>query len=172
MSEKGFSLIEVICVLIVLGVAIPSLMNLFSNTTETAANVNAMPVASALGKDLMEDISARKFDDLDAPDANGNWSTTMGTDTGEDPADKNTFDDVDDFNGWNQAFGADYAGYSATVDVDYVDPSDLNTPLAIPDPAPNDWTPSYKRIVVTISNDDVLQSDLNFSTIVTDVQSL
>ncbi|MBI4411483.1 MAG: hypothetical protein HY541_03250 [Deltaproteobacteria bacterium] len=171
-SDKGHSLIEVICVLVLLGVALPSLMNLFSNTTETAAGVDAVPVASALGKGLMEDIMARKFDELDAKDANGNWSTTFGPDIGEDAGDKNTFNDVDDFDGWVQNFGADYPGYSATISVDYVDPADLNTPLAIPNPAPNDWTPSQKRIVVTLSNADTLPGNLNFTTIATEIQSL
>ncbi|MBI2338974.1 MAG: hypothetical protein HYU99_01205 [Deltaproteobacteria bacterium] len=171
-SSGGFTFIEVVFIIILLGVAIPGLMQLFVNTVETSATVDAVPVASSLGKDLLEDIMARKFDELDAKDANGNWSTAFGTDTGEDAGDKNDFDDVDDFDGWNQGFGANYVGYSATVSVDYVDPSDLNTALAIPDPAPNDWTPSFKRILVTISNPDLLPSDLTFTTVATEIQSL
>ena len=93
-------------------------------------------------------------------DANGNWSTTLGPDTAtkgrdgvanESTSNKTTFDDVDDFNGFSETLAGTFAGYRRSVVVAYVNPPNLNTPLAIPSPVPNNWTPGYKRVVVTVT---------------------
>lgn len=51
------------------------------------------------------------------------------------------FADIDDVSA--TSFGGNFATYSYQVEVDYVDPGDLNTPVVGPT--------SYKRIVVTVT---------------------
>lgn len=171
LSNKGHTFIELIFAIVLLGVAMPPLLNMFASTTESAANVDALPVATALGKELMEEIKARKFDELAGKGSTGNWSTTLVSDTGETATNKSTFDDVDDFNGWTQSFGTTYPNYSASVSVDYVTGTDLNSPLSIPSPVPNNWTPSYKRVVVTVSNSQQLAGDIQLTSVVSEIQS-
>ena len=169
-GHNGFSIIEVIFLIVVLSIAIPSLLQLFAENTITGAKVAILPTANMLGVGLMEEIRSRKFDELSAKDGDGNWSTTMGSD-GAEGAVKANFDDVDDFDGWVETFAAPYADYSASVTVDYVSSNNLTTPLVIPGPVPDGWTPSYKLIQVAI-DDPGLAVPITLTTVVTEVQSL
>ena len=129
-----------------------------------------MPKAVSLASELMEEIKSRKFDELSAKGGTGNWSLALGSDVGETAVNKTTFDDADDFNGWTQNF-AGFPGYSASVTVSYVSASNLNTPLTVPSPAPNNWTPSYKRVVLTLAHPN-LPASIQVATVVTEIQSL
>lgn len=170
-GNRGFTFIEVILAIVLLAIIMPGLLYVFVNTTVTASNADALPIATTLGNDLMEDIKSRKFDELDSKSASGNWSAPLGADTGEITTDKTTFDDVDDFNGWTQNFGSDFPGYNASVTVSYVASNNLNTSLTIPSPLPNSWTPSYKRLEITISNGAALPSTIELATVVSEMQS-
>lgn len=169
--KRGFTFLEIVLAVALLAVALPPLLHLFAETAVTGAKVDSLPRASALASELMEEIKSRKFDELASKNGNGNWSTSLGIDAGENAANKSTFDDVDDFNGWSQNFGPNFSNYTATVSVSYVSSNDLNTPMTIPGPVPNNWTPSYKRIVVTVSN-AALAGSIQLATVVTEVQSL
>lgn len=170
LKQAGFTVIEIVLAVTTLAVALPPLLHLFSETAVTGAEAAILPTANLLGNELMEEIKSRKFDELSAKAASGNWSTTLGTDAGE-AGNKTLFEDVDDFNGWAQGFGASYPNYTASVSVDYVASNNLNTTLVIPSPTPNNWTPSYKRIVVSVSNPGIA-APIQLVTIVTEVQSL
>ena len=168
-NAKGFTLIEVILAITVIAIALPSLLALFSETAVTVARTDRLPAATTLAVELMEEIKSLKFDEM-AEKASDNWSTTLGPDTGEG-TNKSLYDDVDDFNGWTQNFSSPFADYSASVSVAYVAANLLNTPLTIPGSVPSNWTPSYKRIIVTVSN-AALPADISLTTIVTEAQSL
>ncbi len=168
--QEGFTIIEIVLAVTTLAVALPPLLHLFAETSVTGAKAAILPTANLLANELMEEIKSRKFDELSAKSASGNWSTTLGTDAGE-VGNKALFDDVDDFNGWTQGFGASYPNYTASVSVAYVASSNLNSPLVIPSPTPNNWTPSYKRIVVSVSNPGI-SAPIQLVTLVTEVQSL
>ncbi len=169
--QKGFTIIETVLMIVLLAIAIPPLLHLFAETAVTGAKASVLPTANVLAIELMEEIKATKFDELSAKSGSGNWSGSLGPDAGETATNKATFDDVDDFNGWTQNFGAGYPGYTAAVSVSYVVSSDLSTPLVIPSPMPNNWTPSYKLIRVTISN-PAMPAGITLATVVTEVQSL
>jgi hypothetical protein len=147
---------------------IPSLKHLFAETTMTGARAVVRPTAVSLANEMMEEIKARKFDERSAKDASSNWSTSLGPDSGESV--KSGFDDVDDFNGYTQSFPG-YTGYTATVNVGYVTTANINAVIAIPSPATNGCTSSYKLITVTISN-AALPANYVLKTLVTEVQSL
>lgn len=170
-SNRGHTLIEVVLAILIVAVAFPPLLHWFAGLAQEGAEVDALPTAVSLASELMEEIKSRKFDELDEKDANGNWSTSLATDAGESATDKGTFDDVDDFDGWAQAFGGGFTDFTAQVDVSYVASNDLDNPLTIPGPVPDDWTPSYKYVVVTVSHPS-LAADIQVTTVVTEVQSL
>lgn len=170
-SQAGFTFVEIILAILLLAIVVPPLLNLFANITMAGVQSDVIPQAASLAVELMEEIKSRQFDELTQKDGNGNWSTTLGTDAGESAANKATFDDVDDFNGWTQNFGSGLAQYTATVTVAYVASNDLNTALVIPQNVPSNWTPSYKRIVVSVSH-PTLSAPIKISTVVTEVQFL
>ena len=113
--QAGFTMVEIVLAIALMAILYPFLMSMFAETTVNTARVNITPTASALATELMEEIKSRKFDELAAKNANGNWSAPLGVDAGETANDKNTFDDVDDFSGWNQNFAPNFTNYTATV---------------------------------------------------------
>jgi type II secretory pathway pseudopilin PulG len=169
-SEAGFSFIELVLAILLIGVTLPALMMVFQNVVVTSAQADLMPKATSLAEGLMEEIKSRKFDELTTKSGSGNWSTTLGPDTGEGTT-KANYDDVDDFNAWTQNFASPYTGFSASVSVAYVSSSNLNSPLTIPGTVPSNWTPSYKRVVVTVANAG-LPASVTLTTIMTEAQSL
>ncbi len=169
-SQGGTTLVELVLLILLLSIGIPEVLHLFAEITVSGAQASNTPTAVNLGNRLMEEVKALKFDEISAK-VNGNWSTSLSTDAGESSLNKATFDDVDDFNGWVENFGVNYPGFTATVSVGYVAPNDLDSVMVLPQPVPASWTPSYKRLGVT-----VLQSGqptgVQISSVVTEVQSL
>lgn len=170
MNQRGFTIFEIVMTIFLLAVAIPPLLRVFAETAVTGAESAILPTATLLANQMMEEIKSKRFDELTEKDSGGNWSTAFGADTGEIL--KDNFDDVDDFNGWTQDFAPSYPDYTATVSIDYVASTDLDSPLALPvPPVPDDWTPSYKLIEVRLSNAG-LAADIFLRTVVSEVQSL
>src|SRR3989338_10061548 len=100
--QKGHTLIELVLAIVIMGMALLSLVALFSNLSVRGATVEHRRTAKMLAQELMEEIRARRFDEFVTKDLNGNWSTVLGIESSESASDKTTFDDVDDFNGWSE----------------------------------------------------------------------
>ena len=158
--RRAITLIELVITLALLAIAIPTLLNVVAAVTRWNVQATGTIKATRLAQDLTEEILSVTFDELAAKGANGNWSTTLGPDTSttgrdgvtlESAANRATFDDVDDFNGFTETLTGAFAGYTRSVSVAYVSPPNLNTPLTIPGPVPNGWTPEYKRVAVTVT---------------------
>ncbi len=169
-SEGGFTFVELVLAILLIGLMLPSLMLIFQTVIVSAAGVNLMPEAVSLADGLMEEVKSRKFDELTSKSGSGNWSSSLGPDTGEGTT-KANYDDIDDFNGWTENFTAPFTGFSASVQVSYVSSSNLDSPLTIPSPITSNWTPSYKRVVVTVSNAG-LPGPVTLTTVMTEAQSL
>lgn len=168
-KQQGFSLIELIIAIVVLGFVLSAMVKSFMDLSVMRVGPEYRHTQTMVGQELMEEIKSKRFDELSFKDANDNWSWTLGTDSGEVSTDKSTFDDVDDFDGWNEAMSTPYSGFTRTVDVSYVSQADLNTPLAIPGSVTSSWTPEYKRIQITVSNNAV--ADLVIVSIVSSARS-
>lgn len=151
-TAKGFSLIELIMAMVILGIALFPLLKLFGDMTVMGNNPEDTMSQSMLAQELLEEIKSHRFDELVDVDGSGNWSSSLGVEGAEVSTNKSTFDDVDDFNGFTEVMASPFTGYTRTVSVGYVAGNDLDTVLAIPSPITNDWTPNFKRIAVTVSS--------------------
>ncbi|OGW72676.1 MAG: hypothetical protein A2Y02_03020 [Omnitrophica bacterium GWA2_52_12] len=149
--QRGTSLIELIFVVVLLAAMVLSFTKLFMDVSVTSTSPQYRLTGTLLAQELMEEIKSRRFDENEAKTADGNWSKTLGTDSGETTGSRASLDDVDDYQGLSENLSTPFNGFSRSVSVAYVNQDSLNTPLAIPGTVPNDWTPDYKRVQVTVS---------------------
>lgn len=147
-GRAGYVLLEVSVSYILLSLAIVALVPVFILGLKANKTTEKVQTAAYLSQELLEEVRMRKWDEK-ASGVNqysGGYSSTLGPDAGESAADKSTFDDIDDFNGWTEttvkdpmnAAVANFPGYTRTVTVSYVD-ANLNASAS-----PTD----YKKIVV------------------------
>jgi MSHA pilin protein MshD len=132
--KKGFTIIEIIMVIIILGVAMPPIIQGLYNALTFNVTASSFSEGNGIGEELMEEIKARRFDESTSRP----WST-IGVDGGETPSNKSTFDDIDDFNGWTDIV----SNYSRTVTVFYVNSSDLNNDAGV--------VTEMKKVAITVS---------------------
>ena len=159
-SKDGFSLIEIIMIIIVVSIAIPALLILIGGEAGRGVESEIRVTATNVAKQLMEEIKAKCWDEAVAASALcGETSTpsTLGADpaTGDIAGDLSTYDDVDDY--------ADAAGvpavtvsgvtYSRGVQVCYVSPPPPSDALNNNDPCvtASGSATNYKRIQVTVT---------------------
>ncbi|TSA10255.1 MAG: type II secretion system protein [Deltaproteobacteria bacterium] len=118
-GSRGISLVEILMVIVVMAIAIPPLISFIGSGTVKIVDSERRMVALGLAQGLMEEIKSQHYDEKAAPP----YSYPLGPDTGENAGDKATFDDMDDYDGWQESS----RGFTLSVTVFYVDPADLNT---------------------------------------------
>ena len=152
MNKKGFTLIEVIMVIVILGIMLPGIMMYFIQGVKDSVDSQRRTTAIFLAEGLMEEIRSKRWDEVAAGiNATCSNASVIGTDAEA----RIGYDDIDDFNGLNNtpprdsqdAAMANYAGFQQQVTVMYVDPppASLDAPAAVPPTC-------YKRILVTITD--------------------
>jgi len=82
-ASRGFSLIELVIAIVVLGFALASLVKMFTDLSVVSVQPEYRNTQMMLAKELMEEIQSKRFDELTMKDGNGNWSGTLGVETGE-----------------------------------------------------------------------------------------
>ena len=135
--STGFTLIEIIIGIVVLSIALSIVSTLIAPAEEKSADNILQIKASELAQSLMNDIMSRAFDDNS--DMAGGFircdeivdtitiACTDEVDFGsEEGADRNLFDDVDDFNGYtekknstNDGIDSGYNQFNIEVSVTY-----------------------------------------------------
>jgi len=132
-GERGATLVEMIVVIVVVGMAIPALMTNFATVSTRSLKSEAVGDATFYAEQLLEEIGSKAFVD---PDYSGN--TALGPNNGESyPG----YNDVDDFANFSQVNGP----FTTTVTVNYANLSGT------------DWTTvtsatDYKLVTVTVRN--------------------
>jgi prepilin-type N-terminal cleavage/methylation domain-containing protein len=121
MNAKGFTLIEVILVIVILAIAIPSLISAVSFMTARQVNTIGTTIAADLAQEKMEEIMG---DRMNAARGYGYIVTGVHY-----PAET--------------PMAAPFGNYNRTVNIICVTAADLNTSVAC--------TTDYKRIQVTVS---------------------
>ena|SRR5690554_5879017 len=173
-SQQGFTLVELIIGLVVLGLAVVMLAMLFFPQAQRSAEPILQTRAAGLGQALMLEIMSKSFDQHS--DRTGGLlrcgetvapactePTALGPDNGETRA---LFNDVDDYHGLNssdaplsdalgQAIGQRYPNFSYAIDVCYYDVEEKEC-------SPDRITP-YKLITITITTP--LGQDIGFSAV-------
>ena len=151
-SAKAITLIEMVAIIAVVGLAIPPLMLMWQDLSYRSARATAISQATFYAQELMEEIKSKDFVDPDDP-----TNPALGPNGETYP----NFDDVDDFNGYSENPISDAPGYNRCVTVDYADlsestwagncsppnPADCNPPTCNPEDATD-----YKRIRVLVSH--------------------
>ncbi len=142
-DERGFTLIDLILVIIIVAIAIPPMLALFIQMVSGSTFGVTVSRANALASTLREEIQSKKWDESAPPP-----SLILGPETGESRA---IFDDVDDFDGLDEspprdsqgAILAGFTGFRQQVSVCYVTNTDFDTCIGGPT--------MYKQVTVTVT---------------------
>jgi MSHA pilin protein MshD len=142
-TKRGATLMEAVVAIIVLGIAIPPLVALYTGVAARTADGTYQEVALEYAEAMLEEIASKSFDD---PDVNAG---SFGTEEGSRAA----YDDVDDFDGLSESPPtringtalSQYGGFTRSVIVENVTAADPD-PVT---PATDGWT-DYKRVTVTV----------------------
>ncbi len=141
--------------MVVLVLGLIPLVKLIGDALVATSDLGSRSVANELAQDLMEEIKQRKWDEQAGADgltAAGDRSA-IGLD-GETANNKTTFDDIDDYNNWQERPPCDasntalpqYSKFTRSVRVRYMR-YDAPTQTFVEDAGPTD----YKRIEITVS---------------------
>ncbi len=110
--KKGVTLIEIVIIMIIFAIGVPPLLLMISNVTQRTAEGEIYYQGIVLGRDLMEEILCKRFDE----NGSSPWSSVLGPDAGETTV--ASYDDIDDYDGYTDIIN----GYTRIVQVHYVDP--------------------------------------------------
>jgi hypothetical protein len=159
-GRAGHTLVEfalAVVVLLVIGVPIAGI---YTTGQSASRDVEASSAALLLARELLEEASARAFEE---PGTSGSF----GRETGEDPVDRTRWDDVDDYDGYAPGLLLDiegqpisgFPGFTRSVAVENVADTDFGS--VRPAGATN-----FKRIVVTVASTSPGASDVRLETVV------
>lgn len=152
MNKKGFTLIEVVMIIVILGIIMPGIMLYFITGVKDSAIPQRRTTAIFLAEALMEEIKSKRWDEntgvitFDSTCSNATFPITT------EEATRNLYDDVDDFHGLNTPItdsqgtskSSDYPNYTQQATIMYVNAGALDTSVAGPT--------CYKRILVRITD--------------------
>ncbi len=152
--NKGFTLVELILIIVVVGIAMPPLALMFYEGMQRSADTNLTSTAAQLANSMMEEIKTRKWDEK-TPDEGGKAepSLILGPDSDGPSETRPTYDDIDDYAEIsNQSPPHDaldqpipeFSGYTRSVEVEYVECSGVVFESA---GEPSD----HKQVTVTVS---------------------
>ncbi len=154
-GRGGYILMEVVVTVLILSLSIVALMPIFAMSYKGSRRSERTLVAIHLAQELMEEIKLRKWDEASYTGRPGPLADPgpLGPDPGEDPKDKRSFNDVDDFAGWREEPPqdpvmrplAESSGYRRSVLVRYLD-SDLK---------PSEAQTDYKHVSICVASQNV-----------------
>jgi type II secretory pathway pseudopilin PulG len=152
-SRYALTLVEVVVSTLIVGLMTVAALDGLGAATRSSQWAGNQGIAQGLADDLMAEILTKAYSDP-------NGSAEFGLETGE-AAPRSNFDDVDDFNGWNQkppkaADGttfSDRAKWRRRVTVERVRLSNLTQTTS------GSTDEGVKRIHVTIEYDDTVLAE-------------
>ena len=172
LNKQGITLIEMVAVIVVLGIAIPPLLTSFGDIAWRSGRAESMADGSFYAQELMEEVKSKDFDENSIRPFTHS-SGFSSADPGESKNNASTFDDVDDYAGCTDAAVTSPAsGYSRSVGVDYVYLNGSNWTACGSVTCTTSTNCStcaaccYKRITVTVSRTDNLLPPTSETTIV------
>jgi MSHA pilin protein MshD len=156
-SRSGFSLIEIIMIIVVVSIAIPALLILVGGEAGRGVEPELRITATNVAQQLLDEIMTKCWDEnlISGGICGAATMTTysdLGIDTGEDttpPYDTSTYDDIDDYAQGVDAVSVGGISYSRSVVVCYVPYNNLTTSTCNTTTA---LGTDYKRIAVTVTS--------------------
>ena len=125
LRHRGFTLIELIIFIVVVGVGLAGILTVSNNVVKSSADPMVRKQSMALADSILEEILQKEYADPDG--VQGNETT------------RETMDDVDDYNGKTKAIFTDWPSALSTYTVSIsVTPSTLGSVVA-------------KKVTVTVS---------------------
>jgi MSHA pilin protein MshD len=153
-SNQGLSIVEIVVALLIISLAIVGFGMAIPLQTDNVTGFREERMALFLAKQMMEEIQAKVYEEPSpaAPGSFGPEESLGGP--------RQLFDDIDDYNGWNQnppqyADGTaldgssdtpDYNNFRRQVVVENVDDNDYSSP------ARTQGSTASKRVTVTVSS--------------------
>lgn len=117
MRNGGMTLVEVVLFIVVVSVGLAGVLGVFNITTARSGDPVVRKQALALAEQMMEEVLLKDY----ANPAGGCTTATTPSCRVNTPADRPNYDDVSDYNGWNQSSVTDLTGtrldYSVAVSV-------------------------------------------------------
>lgn len=150
-GRDGFTLIELIMIIVVLAIAIPVLLIMLGQGAKQSVNAELEIAATNVGQAMMEEIRSKCWDETHiiagsctGTGAGGALGLNGETRTACTGASGTPYDDIDDYNGYNEPCTWGGVQYTSDVAVCYVLAAALDACVG----GPTD----YKRIQVTVTN--------------------
>lgn len=151
---RAFTLAEVVVCLLIVGVAITAGLQSLGSFAIGSRAWRERSIATVLANQLMAEINA-------LPYADPSGASVIGRDAGETTGTRTTYDDIDDYDGWNESPPKDasgnvmtqYSGYRQQVSVVYDTSLATKTGLTIAGG-------TSKKITVTVSKDNKILAKL------------
>lgn len=94
--QTGLSLVEVIVATMIVGLMAVAALNSLGAATRSSESIGNRSVAAGLADELMSEIVQQPYSDP-------NQTPVFGREPGEPSTPRSEFDDVDDYDGWNQS---------------------------------------------------------------------
>jgi MSHA pilin protein MshD len=94
--RTALSLIEVVASTMIVGMMSVAALNSLGAATKSSESIGNRAVALGLADELMAEILQENYEEP-------TQTVTFGRETGESATVRSTYDDVDDYNGWNQS---------------------------------------------------------------------
>ena len=157
-SNRGVTLVEAVAAIVVLGIAIPPLVALFTEVGMRSPDHTYQQAALAYADNLMEEIVSKEFEDPDL--ASGSFGTEEGI--------RADYDDVDDYDGssnspprhFDGTLLDEYDGFTRSVVVENVTVGDPDPTVAEPD-----GSTEFKRVRVTVAWTGARGGEVTISTL-------
>ena len=95
-QRAALSLIEVVASTMIVGMMSVAALNSLGAATKSSESIGNRAVALGLADELMSEILQQNYEEP-------TQTVTFGRESGESATVRSTYDDVDDYNGWNQS---------------------------------------------------------------------
>jgi len=146
-TPRGFTLVEAVMSMLIVGLMLVAALNTVGASKIAQARNAEQSLGPMLAEDLMAEILSQNYQEPTDP-------VQFGREAGEPGGDRSTWDDVDDYDGWDSSPPEvlqnkdgtaipDLSGWGREVKVVFVDPGLVNTSVS---------DIGLKRIQVTVTH--------------------
>lgn len=146
-TQKGFTLIELVMIIVLLAIAIPVLLIMLGQGAKQSVNAELEIAATNVGQAMMEEIRSKQWDH-NSPIPPGAYTNPLAAEGVEArtvcTGNPSSYNDIDDYNSYNEPCTWGGVQYTTSVVVCYVQAAALDACVA----GPTD----YKRVQVTVTN--------------------